>query len=67
MKRAIYKIPILIFLAVLGSCEKAEEIIFQGPYHARFTETESEVVENYSDPFNLNFNEPKIIDLHIAS
>ena len=67
MKRAIHKISILIFFALFGSCEKAEEIFFEGPYHARFTETESEVVENYNDPLNLNFNESMSIDLHIAA
>lgn len=49
------------------SCENTEEIIFEGPYYARFTETESEILENYKDPFNLNLNEQVSIELHIAA
>ena len=56
-----------MFFALFGSCEKAEEIIFEGPYNVRFTETKSEVIENYNDPLNLNFNDPMSIDLHIAA
>lgn len=57
---------IIIFTMFL-SCETASDIIFEGPYHARFTETESEVLENYKDPFNLNFNAPISIELHLAA
>lgn len=67
MKRTINHILIISFISFALSCEKAEEIIFEGPYHARFTETESEILENYSDPFNLNQNEPVSIQLHIAA
>lgn len=68
MKRIAYNILLIILLfGVSISCEKAEEIIFEGPYHARFTETESEIIENYSDPLNLNQNEPISIQLHIAA
>ena len=63
----MYKIAIPVFFVILISCEKAEEITFQGPYHARFTETESEILENYSDPFDLNQNESAVIELHIAA
>jgi hypothetical protein len=67
MKRPFKKLITLILLAIAFSCETAEETVFEGPYHARFTETESEVLENYSDPFNLNQNEPISIPLHIAA
>jgi hypothetical protein len=67
MKRPFYKLFALILFALALSCDKAEETIFEGPYHARFTETESEVLENYSDPLNLNQNEPISIPVHIAA
>lgn len=66
MKRILYYFIILIALVII-SCESANEIVFEGPYHVRFTETESEVLENYKDPFNLNFNEPIAIELHLAA
>jgi len=56
-----------VIFTMLLSCEKAEDIIFEGPYHARFTETESEILESYKDPVNLNFNEPVSIELHLAA
>ncbi len=67
MNRIVYKILTIILFAVITSCDKAEEIIFEGPYHARFTESESEILENYNDPANLNLNEPVSIELHIAA
>jgi hypothetical protein len=67
MKRIVFHISILVFFGATISCEKAEEIIFEGPYHARFTESESEIVESYNDPFNLNQNEATSIQLHIAA
>jgi len=66
MKGIKYHIAILLF-GLLISCEQSSEIIFEGPYHARFTETESEVLENYKDPINQNFNEPISIQLHLAA
>jgi hypothetical protein len=67
MKRLLNKLLLSILVALGLSCEKAEETTFKGPYHVRFTETESEVLENYSDPFNLNRNEPISIPIHIAA
>ena len=67
MKGTIIKISVSIFFTLLISCEKAEEIFFEGPYHARFTETESEILENYKDPFDINLNEPVSIQLHVAA
>lgn len=67
MKRIKYSISVIIFFTLFISCEKTEEIFFEGPYHARFTESESEILENYKDPFNLNFNDPVSIQLHIAA
>lgn len=67
MNRIVYKILTLVLFAVIISCDKAEEIIFEGPYHARFTETESEILENYNDPVDFNLNEPVSIQLHIAA
>ena len=67
MKRSRNKITVLILLTIILSCEKADEIVFQGPYHARFTESESEIIENFNDPFNLNQNEPGIIQVHVAA
>jgi len=67
MKRPIKQILVIIFFTITLSCEKADEIIFEGPYHARFTETESEILENYSDPPNMNQNEPASIQVHVAA
>jgi len=66
MKGIIYSIIICVII-LFNSCESADEIIFQGPYHARFTETESEILENYKDPFNLNLNDPVSIQIHLAA
>ncbi len=57
----------LALVTITVSCDETNEIIFQGPYHARFTETSSEILENYKDPFNINFNQPIEIPLHLAS
>jgi hypothetical protein len=67
MKKIIY--PILLFAISLSiySCNQSSEIIFEGPYHARFTKATSEIAENYKDPFNLNFNQPVSIQLHLAA
>ena len=67
MRRTLFYAVFIVFFSFTLSCETAEEIIFEGPYHARFTETESEILENYSDPLNLNQNEPVSIQLHLAS
>ncbi|NJN25595.1 MAG: hypothetical protein HC819_06350 [Cyclobacteriaceae bacterium] len=67
MKGKPYISLIILLFTVLLSCEKPEEIIFEGPYHARFTQTSSEILENYKDPFNINFNEPISIELHLAA
>ena len=67
MKRTINNISIIIIFTILSSCEKLEDIYFEGPYHARFTETESEILENYKDPFDINLNEPISINLHLAA
>jgi len=67
MKRKVKYILLITLVTFILSCEKAEDIIFEGPYHARFTETESEILENFSDPFNLNRNEAASIQLHIAA
>ena len=58
-------IPSLVWLVC--SCQDPADMIFEGPYHVRFTETGSEVVENYKDPFNGNFNRPIEIQVHLAS
>lgn len=67
MIRFLGNIAFILLLASMTSCEETGEVIFEGPYHARFTESESEIVENYADPFNLNQNEPLSIQLHIAA
>ncbi len=67
MKGNIYKISIIILFAALNSCKEREDIIFEGPYNARFTEATSEILENYKDPANFNMNEPLVIELHIAA
>ncbi len=66
MKRIRYHIVVFL-LAFVTSCDKSNEIIFEGPYHARFTEAESVILESYKDPFNRNFNEPVEIELHLAA
>ncbi len=58
---------LLLIVSVICSCSNTEEILFEGPYHARFTETSSTIIENYSDPFNQNYNEEQTIELHLAS
>jgi len=58
---------VFVLMILFNSCETAEEITFQGPYHARFTETESEILESYKDPFNFNLNEPVSIQIHLAA
>lgn len=67
MNRIVYNILTIVLFSAIISCDKAEEILFEGPYHARFTETESEIVENYNDPTNFNLNEPIAIQLHVAA
>ncbi len=54
-------------LLALGSCSDPQEIIFKGPYHARFDDATSEILESYKDPFNQNFNAPISIKLHLAA
>lgn len=66
MKGLIHSFLIIVII-FFASCEKAEQIIFEGPYHARFTETESEILESYKDPFDINLNEPVSIEIHIAA
>jgi hypothetical protein len=51
----------------LTACDNTNEIVFEGPYHARFTESTSVVTENYKDPINFNRNEPISIQLHLAA
>ena len=67
MKRIWHKYYFLVIVAWLTACDKNKEIIFTGPYHARFTEAESEILESYKDPFNQNLNEPVSIELHLAA
>jgi len=67
MIRILGKILFALLFTFVVSCEQSGEITFEGPYHARFTESESSIVENYADPFNLNQNEPISIELHIAA
>lgn len=67
MKGIQFGILAMFIVALFISCEKTEDIVFEGPYHARFTETESEILENYKDPFNLNLNEQVSIEMHIAA
>ncbi len=62
-----YGILVMFIVVLFISCEKTEDIVFEGPYHARFTETESQILENYKDPINLNLNDPISIELHIAA
>jgi hypothetical protein len=67
MDRILFNLLSLFLFSAVISCDSSNEIIFEGPYHARFTETESEVLENYKDPFDLNFNEPIAIQIHLAA
>jgi hypothetical protein len=67
MKGIKYSISAILLSTLLISCENPNEIIFEGPFHARFTETESEILENYKDPVNLNFNDPVSIQVHLAA
>jgi hypothetical protein len=67
MKGIKYSISAILLSTLLISCENPDEIIFEGPFHARFTETESEILENYKDPVNLNFNDPVSIQVHLAA
>lgn len=67
MKRVTYHILTLALVIAIYSCNNPDEITFEGPYHARFTEATSEIVENYKDPFNFNFNQPISIQLHLAA
>ena len=67
MKKHTSIFALLILFTSTFSCENGGEIIFEGPYHARFTESESEILESYGDPFNLNLSEPATIELHIAA
>ena len=67
MNRKFLILALLILFTGTFSCENAGEIIFTGPYHARFTESESEILESYGDPFNLNLSEPVSIQLHVAA
>jgi len=67
MQKLISKIVFVFLFGAMLSCEKAEDIIFEGPYHARFTETESVILENYNDPLNQNRNELTAIQVHIAA
>ena len=57
----------MILLLLLFSCKDNTDIIFEGPYHVRFTEATSQVIENYSDPFNSNYNDPISVEIHLAS
>ena len=67
MKRLYMIIGYLVAALAIISCTENQETIFKGPYHARFTEATSEILENYKDPFNRNRNEPVVINLHIAA
>lgn len=58
---------LIVISAFMVACEDTGEVVFEGPFHARFTEAESEILENYKDPFNGNFNEPISIQLHLAA
>jgi hypothetical protein len=67
MNRIKKYIKMFVICGTMVACENAGETVFEGPYHARFTEAESEILENYKDPFNGNFNEPISIQLHLAA
>ncbi len=67
MKRSAFTYSAIILLSLFISCDEQKEIFFEGPYHARFTETESEIMENYKDPFGPNLNDPISIPIHIAA
>jgi len=67
MNRIYIFIGLLVFALALNSCSDSQEILFKGPYHARFTDATSEILENYKDPFNRNLNEPVVINLHLAA
>ncbi len=67
MNRIVFLIGIIGIAFGVNSCNESNEIIFKGPYHARFTEATSEILENYKDPFNENLNEPVVIKLHLAA
>ncbi|MDW7694100.1 hypothetical protein R9C00_05040 [Flammeovirgaceae bacterium SG7u.111] len=58
---------ILFFLALASGCEDSERILFEGPYHVRFTELSGAVVENNNYPTTLNRNESIEVKVHIAS
>ena len=67
MKKVIQYLIFSVFFTIAISCENSKDIFFEGPFHARFTESESEILESYGDPFNLNRNEPAAIQLHLAA
>lgn len=67
MKKILNHILLFVLVISFNSCNESSEIIFEGPYHARFTEATSEIAENYKDPFNINFNQPVSIPLHLAA
>jgi hypothetical protein len=67
MNRIYIILGILVFGLAFSSCYESKETIFEGPFHARFTEATSEILENYKDPFNGNLNEPVVIKLHLAA
>jgi hypothetical protein len=65
--RAGAVLRLALIAALASACAEPEELTFRGPFHVRFTEARSEVVENYKDPFGLNFNRPIEIQVHLAS
>ena len=67
LMRSIKYFIFFLLAWIVISCDSANDIVFEGPFHARFTESESEILENYKDPFNQNFNEPVSIQLHLAA
>lgn len=64
----IYRMVWVLLLPLLfARCDGQEDLIFQGPYHVRFTETEARVVENNNYPLGQNRNEPLEVSMHLVS
>lgn len=64
--KSLYPYIVLLTSLFVSACEESQQTIFEGPYHVRFTESESTVSENYSDPFDQNLNDPVIVQVHLV-
>jgi hypothetical protein len=53
LRTIIYIFFAILNLIIFSSCEK-EEIIFQGPYHVKFTEAEGSERESYNKPIRIS-------------